>query len=76
MTEKGIFDISGKIALVTGGGGGIGRSLCEAMAEFGADIACCDINKEGAQETVELVSKFGHRALAIEADVSNSTSLT
>ena len=71
MTKKGIFDLSGKVALVTGGGSGIGRAYCEAMAEFGADVACNDIHGETAQETVRLISKFGHRAIAVRADASN-----
>ena len=70
MGTKGIFDLSGKVALVTGGGSGLGRSFCEAMAEFGADVACCDIDNKTAQETVALIKGFGHRTLAVEADVS------
>jgi NAD(P)-dependent dehydrogenase (short-subunit alcohol dehydrogenase family) len=65
-----IFDLTGKVALVTGGGSGIGRAYCEGLAEFGADVACCDIKEETAQETVKLIKKFGHRAIAIGADVS------
>jgi len=70
MEEKGIFDLSQKVAVVTGGGSGIGRRICEAMAEYGADVACCDLDKNGAQETVELISKFERRSVVIEADVS------
>lgn len=70
MAEKNIFDLSGRVALVTAGGRGLGREFCQAMAEFGADVACNDINMERAQETVELIKRFGHRAIAIEADVS------
>jgi NAD(P)-dependent dehydrogenase (short-subunit alcohol dehydrogenase family) len=40
------------------------------MAEFGADVACADINKALAEETVAIIKKFGHRVIAIEADVS------
>ena len=70
MADKGMFDLSGRVALVTAGGHGLGRAYCEAMAEFGADVACSDIDIGLAQETVGLIKKFGHRAIAIETDVS------
>jgi NAD(P)-dependent dehydrogenase (short-subunit alcohol dehydrogenase family) len=70
MSEKDIFDLSGRGALITAGGRGLGREFCEAMAEFGADVACSDIDMGRARETVERIKKFGHRAIAIEADVS------
>ena len=68
MTQESIFSLFGKVALVTGAGSGMGRAICEAMAEFGADVACSDINEEAAKETAGLASRFGHRAIAIEAD--------
>ena len=70
MADKGIFDLSGKVALVTAGGWGIGRVYCEVMAEFGADVVCNDIVEETAQETIGLISKFGHKAIVIKADAS------
>jgi NAD(P)-dependent dehydrogenase (short-subunit alcohol dehydrogenase family) len=70
MPRKNIFDLSGKVALVTAGGHGLGREFCEAMAEFGANVAVNDIDKKLAQETVELTKRFGHRAIAVVADVS------
>ncbi len=75
MAGKDIFDLSRKVAVVTGGGSGIGRLICEAMAEYGADVACCDLNKEGARETVALISRFKRRCVAIEADVSRLDSV-
>lgn len=71
MTSKGIFDLSERVALVTAGGHGLGREYCLAMAEFGADVVCSDIDVGLAQETVELMRKSGHRAIAVQADVSN-----
>ena len=70
MAEKGIFDLSGKVALVTGGGSGIGRAYCEAMAEFGADVACAGRTEHKLKKTVELIRPYGHRAIAIKADIS------
>ena len=70
MAEKGIFDLSGRVALITAGGHGLGREYCVAMAEFGADVVCSDIRMELAQETIEIIKKFGTRVTAIQADVS------
>jgi len=70
MENKGMFDLSGRVALITGGGHGIGRAYCEAMAEFGADVAVNDINIELARETVDLIKKFGHKAIPVQSDVT------
>jgi NAD(P)-dependent dehydrogenase (short-subunit alcohol dehydrogenase family) len=70
--EKGnIFDLSGRVAIVTGGGHGLGRAFCEGMAEFGADVVCVDYDEPNAEETVKLVEKYGHRAMVSKTDVSN-----
>lgn len=71
MERENIFDLSEKVALVTGGGSGLGRVFCEAMAEFGADIICPDLYKDRAEETCEIIQKYGHKAIPIEIDVSN-----
>jgi NAD(P)-dependent dehydrogenase (short-subunit alcohol dehydrogenase family) len=71
MASKNRFGLAGKVALITGGGSGLGQAFCEAMAEFGADVACIDIAEEGAQKTVQnITADYGHRAIAIHADVS------
>ena len=67
-----MFDLTGRVALVTGGGSGIGRSMCDGLAEFGADVVVADLDEEGAKETVEAISKYGHRAMAIKVDVSKA----
>jgi len=69
MTQSELFDLSGKVALVTGAGAGMGRAICEALAEHGADIACADVNGGLAEETADLLEPFGNRTLAITADV-------
>src|SRR4030042_3492252 len=65
-----LFDLNGKVALVTGGGSGLGREFCDVLAEFGADVICPDIRKERAEETCEIIKKYGHKTLALQVDVS------
>jgi NAD(P)-dependent dehydrogenase (short-subunit alcohol dehydrogenase family) len=71
MKYRNIFDVSGKVALVTGAGSGLGRVFCEALAEFGADVVSCDIDEGRAQETCNIVRDFPHRVLAIKVDVAD-----
>jgi NAD(P)-dependent dehydrogenase (short-subunit alcohol dehydrogenase family) len=71
-----LFRLDGQVALVTGGGSGLGRALCLAMAEAGADVACVDVKEAEAQETAALVRQVGRRALAITADVTDEASVT
>jgi NAD(P)-dependent dehydrogenase (short-subunit alcohol dehydrogenase family) len=69
--KSNLFDLSGRVAVVTGGGRGLGRAFCEGMAEFGADVVCADFNEPAAQETAKILNKYGHRAMALKIDVSN-----
>jgi NAD(P)-dependent dehydrogenase (short-subunit alcohol dehydrogenase family) len=69
---KNMFDLTSRVALVTGGGFGIGRSICEGLAEFGADVAVADINEDTAKETAKIISRYGHHTIAIKVDVSNA----
>jgi NAD(P)-dependent dehydrogenase (short-subunit alcohol dehydrogenase family) len=69
---SGMFDLTGRAALVTGGGSGIGRSICMGLAENGADVAVGDLDLKGAQETVEMLSKYGHQAFAVQCDISKA----
>ncbi len=64
--------LEGKVALVTGGGSGIGRATCLAMAREGARVAVADVVLEGGQETVRLIEEAGGQAICIRADVSQA----
>jgi 3-oxoacyl-[acyl-carrier protein] reductase len=60
-----------KIAIVTGGGSGIGRGIALAYAREGADVAVIDINEAGARETVAGIEAAGRKGLAIRTDVGD-----
>jgi NAD(P)-dependent dehydrogenase (short-subunit alcohol dehydrogenase family) len=64
-----------KIAVVTGGGQGIGRGIVLCLAEEGADIAVIEINPEAARKVTTEVEEMGRRSLAIVADATDSDSV-
>lgn len=67
----GILD--NRTAIVTGAGGGVGRGIATALAKEGANIAVVDIDFDGARETVAQLDALGATALAIEADIRESS---
>lgn len=70
MSLSELFDLSGRIAVITGAGGGLGRVLSEAMAEAGADVVCADLDLEAANQTAAAVLALGRRALPLRCDVT------
>jgi len=70
MSKINLFDLTGKVSLVTGAGSGLGRVICEAIAEHGSDVVCSDINEAWAQETAGMIAKYGVKTLVVKADVS------
>jgi len=64
------IDLSGRVAIVTGGGSGIGRETSQLLARAGASVAVADKNKSAAQETAELITKAGGQAVGVEVDVT------
>ncbi len=65
------YDFSGKVVVVTGAAGGIGRATCERFAEAGASVLAVDLPGEGLQETAALIRGRGQECLPVPADVSD-----
>jgi NAD(P)-dependent dehydrogenase (short-subunit alcohol dehydrogenase family) len=63
---------AGKVAFVTGAGGGIGRATAVAFAQAGAEVAVVDVTRQSVEETARLIEKAGGRALTLVADVRRS----
>jgi 3-oxoacyl-[acyl-carrier protein] reductase len=64
-------ELSGKVALVTGGAQGIGKAIALLLARNGADVVVSDINLEKAQETADEVQGMGRNSLAVKANVAD-----
>jgi NAD(P)-dependent dehydrogenase (short-subunit alcohol dehydrogenase family) len=69
-TLASLTSLAGKVALVTGGGQGIGQAICLRLAEAGAAVVVTDINAPHAERTAKTIQAAGGRAMAIAADVS------
>lgn len=67
--EKNDLDLSGQVAFITGGGGGIGRSMALCMADMGADIAIIEAIPERCEQTAALIAERGREALTICGNV-------
>ncbi len=62
--------LTGKVALVTGGAGGLGRGIAKALAGAGADVAICDIDRTALAAAERELTAQGGRCLALRCDVS------
>ena len=73
---RGAFDLTGRVAVVTGAGGGIGRTTAEVLAAAGAFVVCADINLSGTEETAEGILGAGGAAEHAHVDVAERGALS
>jgi NAD(P)-dependent dehydrogenase (short-subunit alcohol dehydrogenase family) len=66
-----LFDLTGKVALVTGAARGLGRAAAVGFGTFGADVAAIDLDAERCRATVEEIAALGRRAVAYGCDVAD-----
>jgi NAD(P)-dependent dehydrogenase (short-subunit alcohol dehydrogenase family) len=71
-----MFQLNNKIALVTGGGSGIGKDVCKVLAKQGAHVIVVDLNTESAKDTVDEITANGNSAEALTLDVTQLASVT
>ena len=71
-----LFRLDGRRALVVGAGSGIGRTSAEALAAFGADVTCADLDLGAAEATARSITEVGRKADAIHIDVRDTKTVT
>src|SRR5579862_4629149 len=74
-TVKQLFDLTGRVAIITGGSIGLGRQMAEALAESGANLVLCARKKERCEEAAHELEKLGVRTLALACDVKDQASV-
>jgi NAD(P)-dependent dehydrogenase (short-subunit alcohol dehydrogenase family) len=71
VAVKELFDLSGRVAIVTGGSVGLGRQMAEGLAEMGANVVLCARKKERCEQAAEELRLLGVKTLALGCDVKN-----
>lgn len=68
-----LFDLAGRVAVITGGGSGLGRAIAIGYAQAGVTVVLADVNDAGMAETVAMIAAQGHAAHAAHLDVTSRT---
>lgn len=75
MSISKLFDLKGKVAIVTGGGNGIGKASCIMLAKAGASIAVSDLKLTDAEAVAKEITALGGKAIAVECNVTEDAYL-
>jgi gluconate 5-dehydrogenase len=75
MHVKQLFDLTGRVAIITGGSVGLGRQMAEGLAEMGANLVLCARKKERCQQATEELQPLGVKTLALGCDVKDPGSI-
>ncbi len=75
MNVRELFDLTGRVAIITGGSVGLGRQMAEGLAEMGANLVLCARQKERCQEAAEELRQLGVKTLALGCDVRSQASI-
>lgn len=73
--SKKLFDLSGRVILITGSGQGVGKGIAQVLAEYGASVVVNDYFLERAQAVADGIKVAGGKAVAIQADVTDYASV-
>ncbi|MFC0522991.1 SDR family oxidoreductase [Pontibacillus salicampi] len=72
MGVKHLFDLTGKTAIITGGGRGLGAQIADALSDAGANVVLCSRKREACEEVAnQLSEQYGNKTLALACDVTN-----
>jgi len=75
VNAKDLFDLTGRVAIVSGGSMGLGRQMAEGLAEMGANLVLCARNQERCQEAAAELRSRGVQTLALGCDVKDKTAI-
>jgi NAD(P)-dependent dehydrogenase (short-subunit alcohol dehydrogenase family) len=75
MNVKQLFDLTGRVAIISGGSMGLGRQMAEGLAEMGANLVLCARKKERCEEAAESLRSLGVQALALGCDVKDKAAI-
>lgn len=75
LKGKNLFDVSGKVVLITGAGSGLGEGYAQAFGESGATVICAGRNKDRLEDTVRKITESGGTARAFTVDVTDLDSI-